>query len=587
MSDIIEVIKDVTTVTIASDGPQGPTGPTGATGATGATGPTGPTGATGATGPTGATGATGPTGATGATGSSGVVSVVAPITNTGTSTSAVIGINSGVANGVATLDSNGKVPQSQIPAVAITNTFVVASQAAMLALTAEEGDVAVRTDQNKTYILTATPASTLANWQELLTPTDAVQSVDGRSGTVTLNDLYAAKTHASTHASGGADPVTLAQSQVTSLTSDLAAKAPLASPTFTGTLTTPNVIVTGSTVPANGIYLPSANTLGLATNSSVRLQINADGNIGIGNVALASSIIRLAKTITGATSAYAIFNASQVQSDVTSDATYYRSNAGTATASFTLGTLIHYDASQGTFGVGSTVTNQYGFIANSSITGGTNNFGFYGNIASGTNRWNFYANGTAANYFAGQTTVGSTSLTLGSGSVAQQFGVVSTAATNIVEVVRGAASQTGDLTQWQSSASTTLAKIGSGGDLQLFGTTSNQLTINSASTNGVVMAFTSSATNGRTWRIGHNFVVGSGEFSIYDNTAVAERLNISTTGNFGFNGRSYGGGAGVAFIGNAGTVPASNPTGGGILYVESGALKYRGSSGTVTTLGAA
>jgi len=33
-----------------------------------------------------------------------------------------------------------------------------------------------------------------------------------------------------------------------------------------------------------------------------------------------------------------------------------------------------------------------------------------------------------------------------------------------------------------------------------------------------------------------------------------------------------------------GTAPGSNPTGGGYLYVESGALKYRGSSGTVTTI---
>jgi hypothetical protein len=36
-----------------------------------------------------------------------------------------------------------------------------------------------------------------------------------------------------------------------------------------------------------------------------------------------------------------------------------------------------------------------------------------------------------------------------------------------------------------------------------------------------------------------------------------------------------------------GTAPSANLTGGGILYVESGALKYRGSSGTITTLGAA
>ena len=55
--------------------------------------------------------------------------------------------------------------------------------------------------------------------------------------------------------------------------------------------------------------------------------------------------------------------------------------------------------------------------------------------------------------------------------------------------------------------------------------------------------------------------------------------------NYGFGGESYGGGVGIAFIKNAITVPGSNPTGGGILYVEGGALKYRGSSGTVTILG--
>lgn len=40
------------------------------------------------------------------------------------------------------------------------------------------------------------------------------------------------------------------------------------------------------------------------------------------------------------------------------------------------------------------------------------------------------------------------------------------------------------------------------------------------------------------------------------------------------------------FMGNV-TAPATNPTAGGILYVESGALKYRGSSGTVTQIAAA
>lgn len=47
---------------------------------------------------------------------------------------------------------------------------------------------------------------------------------------------------------------------------------------------------------------------------------------------------------------------------------------------------------------------------------------------------------------------------------------------------------------------------------------------------------------------------------------------------------SFGSGVGVMFIGNASTNPSTNPTGGGVLYVEAGALKFRGSSGTVTTI---
>ena len=47
---------------------------------------------------------------------------------------------------------------------------------------------------------------------------------------------------------------------------------------------------------------------------------------------------------------------------------------------------------------------------------------------------------------------------------------------------------------------------------------------------------------------------------------------------------SYGSGSGVLFLGNATTAPTTDPTGGGILYVEAGALKFRGSSGTVTTI---
>ncbi len=92
----------------------------------------------------------------------------------------------GAANGIATLDGTGKIPTAQIPAVAISNISVVANQAAMLALTAEPGDIAVRSDLNATFILQTSPAATLGNWVQLLTPTDAVASVNGQTGVVVL-----------------------------------------------------------------------------------------------------------------------------------------------------------------------------------------------------------------------------------------------------------------------------------------------------------------------------------------------------------------------------------------------------------------
>jgi len=97
--------------------------------------------------------------------------------------------NTGTGSGnIPILNSSGKLADSVVPKIAMTNTYVVSSQSSMLALSnAQEGDVAVRTDLNKSFILKATPYSTLSNWQELLTPTDAVTSVNGSTGAVTIS----------------------------------------------------------------------------------------------------------------------------------------------------------------------------------------------------------------------------------------------------------------------------------------------------------------------------------------------------------------------------------------------------------------
>lgn len=64
---------------------------------------------------------------------------------------------------------------------------------------------------------------------------------------------------------------------------------------------------------------------------------------------------------------------------------------------------------------------------------------------------------------------------------------------------------------------------------------------------------------------------------VFQRRAAGGNIGIRTSSQFGS-------GQGVIAIANASVAPTINPAAGGILYVEDGALKYRGSSGTVTTI---
>jgi hypothetical protein len=149
-----------------------------------------------------------------------------------------------------------------------------------------------------------------------------------------------------------------------------------------------------------------------ASSPTERMRIGSTGVVAIGSTTTvggaSGTTLRWANDLTGATYTRGIYGTPVIQSDVTSNAVLYETTPSTVASAFTLAALMHYAATQGTIGAGSTVTNQYGFIANGSLTGATNNYGFFSNIAAGTDRWNFYANGTAENYFTGATTVAST-----------------------------------------------------------------------------------------------------------------------------------------------------------------------------------
>lgn len=46
----------------------------------------------------------------------------------------------------------------------------------------------------------------------------------------------------------------------------------------TGAITAAGFVVTGSAIPANGVYLPAAGSLGFASSSTLRLSVNSTGN---------------------------------------------------------------------------------------------------------------------------------------------------------------------------------------------------------------------------------------------------------------------------------------------------------------------
>jgi hypothetical protein len=157
------------------------------------------------------------------------------------------------------------------------------------------------------------------------------------------------------------------------------------------------------------MYLSGTNTLGFATNGTLDMVLDANGTLGIGTTTLTGFSLVVGKNITGSVAGFGIASNGTIQSDVLTGR-YFYSLASTQATTFTA-QIFHYQAAQGTFGAGSTVSTQVGFNVTSNLIGATNNYGFYGDIPAGTNRFNLYMNGTANNYLAGSLGIGTTSLT--------------------------------------------------------------------------------------------------------------------------------------------------------------------------------
>jgi hypothetical protein len=128
-----------------------------------------------------------------------------------------------------------------------------------------------------------------------------------------------------------------------------------------------------------------------------------------------------------------------------------------------------------------------------------------------------------------------------------QASITSRSAATVGLLVRAAASQSSNPFEVQNSSGTVIANVTSGGGVRATGT-----------------------------------LQGATLSAVTDGSTIA---TLSANGNVQFRGSaSYGSGSGVIGIANAATAPSTSPTGGGILFVNAGALQYRGTSGGNTTI---
>lgn len=180
------------------------------------------------------------------------------------------------------------------------------------------------------------------------------------------------------------------------------------------------------------------------------------GKVTIGTPNAAANLT-IHQNIDGGKTAYHVLASGEVQSGVTVAAYPFQTFIATAAASFTLSTISHFFASQGTFGAGSTVTSQYGFRSNANLIGATVNSGFradntaavtagntsYGfyslvNTATGGGTtWAFYGNGTANSYFGGAVGIGTTGLSSVSLAIGRNItGATTSQSVSIVSTVQ-------------------------------------------------------------------------------------------------------------------------------------------------------
>jgi hypothetical protein len=159
-------------------------------------------------------------------------------------------------------------------------------------------------------------------------------------------------------------------------------------------------------------------------------------------------------------------------------------------------------------------------------------------------------------------------------------------ASTVPLTLKGASGQSANILDIQNSASTSVSGFGNTGNLRVRTATEFSSALNVAAASATQIGAVIRGASGQTedlqeWQNS----AGSTRAQVTADGSILTNATLTTAQNLRVGGSAAdGGGLGIIGISNATTVPTSNPTGGGVLFVDGGALKYRGTSGSAGTI---
>jgi hypothetical protein len=256
------------------------------------------------------------------------------------------------------------------------------------------------------------------------------------------------------------------------------------------------------------------------------------GRIQLGSTASIESSFYTALPIVGGATASGIYQLGNVSTAVTTLAAGFWNDMNTNT-SVNLSQYMHFRATEGTIGAGTTITTQTGYHVGNLITG-TTIIAFRGLVSSGTNKYNLYLDGTANNYMAGNLLLGTTT---DGGQRLQVIGDTllrgsgTTSATNALLIQNSASvkilSVRNDrLLELGSTAAPTYVQMGTGNSSLFIYATSNSATVNQASADGYMIGSYEN-TNSAYSKLWLGFATGFGF-----NSAAGESNVVNVQGTF-------------------------------------------------------